>query len=251
MRIATVCCGIVLLVATGRAQDSRPGPVRPADERVLVTLKNGETLTGVAPQGIKIERLVGGRFLPSKDVRELKAGIRVWYYRDLDGYLFLEHRQVASVEVLDRLTPEQSKELSDAMAAGRRGRDDARRAATLARRAAESRPTPEEGDEPAPKPEAPKPLSETDMAVLAQFPPEEGWTPEKFGELKRRSIVLHVYPNANEQAFLDGFETWRGAFERWSALEAAKEAAKEAPKSAPKPAPARDDAPPKPDVGGV
>ncbi len=233
MRISSACCWIVLIAANVCGQDSRPGPVRPPDERVLVTLRNGETLTGVAPQGVKNERLVGGRFLPSDDTRAPKAGIRVWYYRELDGYLFLEQKQVAKVEVLDRLSSEQSKELADAMAAGRRGRDDARRAAALARRAAESRPAPEEGDEPEAPPLKPAPLTEAELAILTRFPPEEGWTPEKFGELKRRSIVLHVYPNANEQAFLDEFESWREAFGRWSALEAVKEAVKEVAKPAP------------------
>lgn len=206
-------------------QSSRPASEPARDERVSVTLKNGETLTGVALRGIKNERLVQGRFEPATDATLPKTGVRLYYYRDLDGYLFLEHKNVARLDVLDTLTREQSQELADAMRKAREGRDLARKAAAAARARPESRPAPEEGDEPGPpeRSAAPEPLSEDDRAILEKFPPSEGWSPETFGELKRRSIVLHVYPTAREQEFLDAFPSWRAAWTKQAALDAAKE----------------------------
>jgi hypothetical protein len=215
---------LVLAAAVGAAsaQSSRPASDPASDERVSVTLKNGESLTGIALRGVKNERLVAGRFEPAKDATGPKTGVRLYYYRELDGYLFLEHKQIEKLEVLDTLTREQSKELADAMAAARRGREAARKAVDAARRESESRPSPEEGDVPEDKPKrtGPEPLTEDEKALLTKFPPSEGWSPETFGELKRRSIVLHVYPNANEQEFLDNFASWQKAWTKWSALQA-------------------------------
>lgn len=202
MLAAALCC-------VAAAQDSKPAAVA-ADERVAVTLKNGESLLGVAPKGVKNERLVAGRFLASKDPSEPKTGIRVWYYRDLDGYVFLEHRQIERIEVLGKLTAEQSRELAEAIGTARRGADEARRLANAKR--AESRPAPpEEGDEPAPTPAKPEGLTDDEKALLADYPPEEGWSAEKFGELKRRSIVLDIYPTAKERGFIDRFAEWQKA----------------------------------------
>lgn len=208
MRLDVPSLAVALCVAAV-AQDSKPATVA-ADERVAVTLKNGESLLGVAPKGVKNERLVAGRFLASQDPSEPKTGIRVWYYRDLDGYVFLEHRQIEKIEVLGRLTAEQSRELAEAIGTARRGADEARRRANAKR--SESRPTPpEEGDEPAPTPAKPEGLTDDEKALLADYPPEEGWSAEKFGELKRRSIVLDIYPNAKERGFIDRFAEWQKA----------------------------------------
>ena len=90
------------------------------DERVQVILKNGHSLIGIAKQGIRCERLVRGNFKPSSDAPDRSAGIRVWYYQDLDGYIFLESKGLDRVDVLGTLTAEESRALAEAVAAARR-----------------------------------------------------------------------------------------------------------------------------------
>jgi hypothetical protein len=224
----------VFVAAFAAAQESRPAHADPPDVRVRVSLQNGETLTGVAKRGVTAEVLEGGRFSETADVALPKAGLRLWYYRDLDGYLFLEYKRIANVEALGSLTREQSKELADAIASAKRVRDEARRAAEAARKKAEEEaqegPESRPSDEGAQKPQGPE-LTAEEKALLDRFPPTEGWSPESFGELKRRSIVLDVYPNKNERDFLESFEEWRKAYAKREEIEAARavKTAKSAP----------------------
>ncbi|HYC76774.1 MAG TPA: hypothetical protein VEI02_04010 [Planctomycetota bacterium] len=214
---------LLVLIVPCVAQDSRPAD--PPDQRVAVTLKNGEKLTGIAVRGVLCERLDRGHFAPCEDPKAAKTGIRLWYYRDLDGYVFLENPLVTKIETLGPLSRDQSRDLVDAVGTAREGREAANRERVAAKRkAAESRPAPApdvEGPPAEPKPD-PNDLTEEERALLAKFPPESGWSPEKFGEIKRRMIVLDVYPNPAEQEFLDHFPAWRSAVIKHAAKEAAK-----------------------------
>jgi hypothetical protein len=205
-------------------QDPQVKDVR--DERVQVVLKNGHSLIGVAKSGVRCERLVRGKFKPCDDSAERSAGIRVWYYQDLDGYIFLEARHLDRVEVLGTLTAEESRSLAEAVAAAhgvRVHRDPGAPAAKRTDGGPDSRPIP------APEVSG---ITAEEKALLDRFPPAKGWSPEKFGELQRRKIVLHVNPTSEEQAFIDGFPAFQVAWKKWLATQ---------PAPAPAPAP-RDDA---------
>jgi len=55
------------------------------------------------------------------------------------------------------------------------------------------------------------------FALLRRFPPEKGWGKAKKKELERRSVVLGVYPNKDEQEFLDKYEEWTKLNKAWQA----------------------------------
>jgi hypothetical protein len=185
------------------------------DERVQVLLKNGHSLIGIAKAGVRCERLVRGNFKPGTDTIDRAAGIRVWYYQDLDGYIFLEAKSLERVDVLGTLTSEESRALSDAVAAahGTRMEAPASRPASPAKagETADSRPAQESNG-----------LTPAEKAVLEKFPPDKGWCPEKFGELQRKKIVLHVSPSDEEQAFIDDFPAFQGAWRKWLAAQPSK-----------------------------
>jgi hypothetical protein len=214
---------LMLFVASLAWTQGPSAPPEGKDERVQVVLRNGHSLIGIAKSGMRSERLVNGKFKPSTDPTDPRTGIRVWYYQDLDGYIFVEQKALERVDVLGSLTTDESKALSDAVAAARGAR-----AHVVA--AAASRPARKEGD---PAPES-KPATDLDgytavqKSILERFPPEKGWNPEKFGELQRRKIVLHVNPSNEEQAFIDEFPTFQEAWQRWLAAHPKSE---EAPKS--------------------
>src|SRR5688572_26758073 len=99
----------IAAVVVAQEQSSK----EPRDERVQVLLKNGHSMIGIAKAGVRTERLVRGNFKPGTDATDRGSGIRVWYYQDLDGYIFLESRSLERVDVLGTLTPEESRALSD------------------------------------------------------------------------------------------------------------------------------------------
>lgn len=53
------------------------------------------------------------------------------------------------------------------------------------------------------------------FALLFKFPPEKGWGLAKKKELVRRKVVVGVYPNKEEQEFLDNFEQWMKLHKEW------------------------------------
>jgi hypothetical protein len=186
----------------------------PRDERVQVLLKNGHSLIGIAKSGVRCERLVRGKFQSCSNPQERAAGIRVWYYQDLDGYIFLETRQLERVEVLGTLSAEESRALFDAVAAAHGSRVQRDPAPV----AADRRPDGGPDSRPAPAPEV-SGFTAEEKAIVDRFPPDKGWSPEKFGELQRRKIVLHVNPTAEEQAFIDAFPTFQVAWRKWLATQ--------------------------------
>jgi hypothetical protein len=210
---------ILVLALSSCVLSQSPAPARVADardERVQVFLKNGHSLVGIVRGGARIERLVRGRFVPSDDKTVRLAGVRVWYYQDLDGYIFLEYKSLERIEVLGVLTSDESRALADAVAAARWSRSTSN--------VASSRPsTPDRGDDgDKPADDVAGAFSAEEKALLDAYPPEKGWNPDRFGEIQRRKIVLHVNPTSEEQGFVDVFPSFQAAFRKWEAQQAAK-----------------------------
>ncbi len=199
---------LILVASIGLGSGLLAQGSEPRDERVQVVLKNGHTMVGVAKSGLRCERQVHGRFMACNDNDDRAAGIRLWYYQNLDGYIFLDRKALDHVDVLGLLTPDESRELAAAMSAANAGSGGARAA---------SRPS----SRPSPQPDRPSTTdgatySDEERALLIQFPPEKGWGPEKFGELQRRKIVMHVNPSVEEQAFVDAFPRYQVAWRKWA-----------------------------------
>jgi hypothetical protein len=201
-----------LVIASFLAAQDAPSQ-EPRDERVQVLLKNGHSMIGIAKAGVRCERLVRGNFKPCSDLADRSAGVRVWYYQDLDGYIFLDSRVLERIEVLGKLTPEESRALADAIAMAHRSRIVQLPTSRPAARGEDGT-----GSRPAPVVD-PNALTSDERALLERFPPEKGWSPEKFGELQRRKIVLHVAPSKEEQSFVDRFPDFQTAWKKWLATQ--------------------------------
>lgn len=189
MRVILVL--VLALVAHASAQ---------ADLRVQVIHRNGESFVGIARAGVKIEVSKRGQFTKGDDEKAKGAGIRVWYWSDLDGYIFIEYTSVKSVSVLGSLTSEESVALAKAMV---RVRIPVSRPAPSAETTEAPKPT-SQPTEPAPNPE--------DAPILKEFPIDEGWNLERFGTIQRRRIVLHLNPTKKEREFVERFDEFREAF---------------------------------------
>lgn len=57
---------------------------------------------------------------------------------------------------------------------------------------------------------------------IFRYPPEAGWGPDKKEELYRRAVVVGVYPNEEEQTFIDHFAEWMTQHKAWEALDKKK-----------------------------
>jgi hypothetical protein len=74
--------------------------------------------------------------------------------------------------------------------------------------------------------------------LVEEFPPSEGWNPDRKKQIEWRRTVVGVFPEPNETRFLEVYDQWLPGFEQWAA-EQAKTAegdkkAKNEPRGAPK-----------------
>jgi len=198
--------------------------------RVKVKLRNGNKITGVVKSGRFIESVDSLDFVPA-DMTTPGAGIRVWYFDDTNSFIFMSFDSIASYRIGARLTDVQVQQI-EARIAAERTRVQAMRKAMVERKRLEKLARDEdkaereaEGDV-AENGETTKPTKPADvdpmakqqakentelMALLDEFPPEEGWGQEKVAEIQRRKIVLHVFPDEKQQRFLDVFDKWKQA----------------------------------------
>jgi hypothetical protein len=209
----------------------REGKLIRTNVRVTVRLNNGSRLRGVVKQGRMIERHDGLEFVPS-DVSSDGAGMRLWYYDGTNSYIFLPFEQIKEHKIGDRLTDEEVKQLG--LELERKAREAQARAKLRGQGKGSGKPDdgeptepgkaggppaapgggtdPATGTPPAPASE-PSGLTPEQQAILAEFPPEEGWGPTRKRDLELRKIQIDVYPNAQEQKFLDNFRLWIQAYE--------------------------------------
>jgi hypothetical protein len=78
--------------------------------------------------------------------------------------------------------------------------------------------------------------------LLAEFRPDEGWSPKRKEEIEWRRSILGTAPTAEEQRFLQVYTTWFDAFNVWQADKAAKAAESSKNEKGVKGEPAKDDA---------
>ena len=205
--------------------------------RVAVRLKNGNRLTGVVKDGRLVERVDGLRFVDAQ-ARDAGAGIRIWYSGNGRNYVFVPFADFAEYEVLQRLTGKQLADIEQEMQL-----DEKRTAAAVAQQADAELATPVATENPgdgavkpampagegAGKAKAAVPGGETDPkalleqqrkwhALLAAYPPKDGWNKAKRDEIARRFVVVGAKPSENEQKFVDEFDEWEKACVHFDAV---------------------------------
>jgi hypothetical protein len=171
-----------------------------ADLRIQVNLKNGASIVGIAPGGCLSERAGRTGYETTDDRSDRRSGVRVWYYRNLDGFLFLSFRTIEEIKILNALNPKESRILREAAARARKPSD----------RRAQGAESPGGEKMRAEQPAAGESSAE-DAAVLKEFPPEQGWSAERYGEIQRRRIVNDVQPTGEEARFVEVFSAWERA----------------------------------------
>jgi len=61
------------------------------------------------------------------------------------------------------------------------------------------------------------------FVLMQRFPPEEGWGKDKKEELYRRGVVIGIFPDENEQFFLDNYDEWQSVYKEWVAMKEKEE----------------------------
>jgi hypothetical protein len=223
-------------------------------ERVEIRMRLGVVLTGmVKSRQFEVQR--GFQFHPAESEDTPGAGLRVWYAMGLNGFIFVPHEEVEGVRFLGGMTDAEVKvlvaELEDARLKAEQ--DRARAAAEMAAKraakkaeadgqAAEEAPAEEPGLEPpdtgkapgvpsagpaAAPPADPKRLAKI-KELLARFPPRE-WKPARLEEIKKRIIVLDVFPSDEERAFIENFDLWQEGYRLWQQAQGGAEKEPAAP----------------------
>ncbi len=200
-------------------QETRRGKTLSANVQILLELKNGEKIKGIVRNGRFVERDAGLDFRPS-DKRIPGAGLRIWYYNNTSSYIFIQYKYIKNYKIVRRLSDLQVKEIGDKI------RKRERREAALARKKARERieaikrrlkgeKVEEKLEKLAGEIQANEKEAKARMErakLLKEFPPAEGWGPQRIQEINLRKIALHVYPNEKEKRFIQVFEDWQKAY---------------------------------------
>jgi hypothetical protein len=209
------------------------------DKMVIVFLKNGSTIEGIARHGILSEKTVRIRRKGAKKsetiylqvpAKEKDAGIRVWYIHNVEGFNFIPYtliQQKRGIEIVRSLTLKESEQIFKDI----KKKEAELRKAEKKAKAAEARIDKE-------RTEAEKALRETEIAkkkkmdlekaraerekLLTKFPPSDGWSRERLNEIRRKWIINHIPPNAQEREFLALFEKWKKAKEEQDYIDGKK-----------------------------
>lgn len=203
-----------------KRDDMREGKVRKFNVRVRVWLHNESRLTGVVKQGRFVEKVDGLDFVEA-DVANPDAGLRLWYSDGTNSYIFVRYLDIARHRVMDTLSDEEVRAIEREVIENEKRLAAARQAQREQRKADKPGDKTEDG-QPA------KPAVETDAevsareALLAEFPPDDGWSVERAQGIERRRVIVGVAPDSKESRFLEVLEQWKAALAARQAEEAKK-----------------------------
>ncbi|MCA8968397.1 MAG: hypothetical protein KDC95_01385 [Planctomycetes bacterium] len=192
---------------------------------VRVRLRNGERLQGIVKDGNFVERPSGGLEFVRAEMTQKDAGLRLWYYNRTDGYIFLPYTMIETYKVLKRLTDNEIKVIHDEIKEAERlaraaGDERNKLLADKADAMKHGENAAEKVGELAAEIAAKKKKAEEDAAKLAlieEFPPDEGWGEERINQINIRRLTVRVFPNAKERRFIEVFDEWKKGRDLWLA----------------------------------
>lgn len=203
-------------------------------EKVRVRIRPGVEMSGVVKER-QYEVFKENRYIPVDDPETPGAGLRVYFVTGLNGFLFVRADQIIEVTFSGALTREEGLKLAEGLEAEKRRavEEKALAAAEMQRRRAAAKAAREKAGDGAGASETPgrppraaggAPGKPVDMSasekalkireLLIRFPPED-WKPSRLDEIKRRAIVLDIFPNEEESAFIDNYDLWEEGYEMW------------------------------------
>ncbi len=212
----------------------RPRPVMETcpNYRVQIRTNGGRRFSGVVTRDWRFHRHVFAGEHHKKAIYQSPESFTLRFVDGLDGLVALRWNQIARLEV---------REVLDL--AGLKAMERAQYAARVTRRQSSQRLREQEeaeknADQVEPVAEGPesksaspstKPSSTPAAArtLIDEFPPADGWTPDHKKHLEWRRTVMGVFPDEEEQRFLDNYTEWLPAYEEWVAAEEAKKAEEE------------------------
>jgi len=146
---------------------------------------------GVIRNGKLIERIVNSRFETQKSVSHPRAGVRIWWAGNSDGYIFFRYSSIETLAITGKLTAKERAEIMRRLQAKREGRD------------------PEEVAKAAAELEAKKFADIEKMSpqmrgefLMARYPEGLGWTGKRFRELRRKKMLDDVKLPPEEELFV-------------------------------------------------
>ncbi len=194
-RITLILLSILILLPAGLAQDkkkSAPIAKKPSLSgfvKIELILTNESVFQGLADKNRMVEHVKRYQYVKLDDSRksEFNAGIRLWFYDGLAGFLFFPYRRLEKVVVGRELTVKEMERVrTDAKE--RRNREEAENAKRIQAKAAAAAKT--------------DPMSELDaksQQLLDRWAPKEGWTEQKFEDLQK-SVITEAYKLTDEEA---------------------------------------------------
>lgn len=200
----------------------KDGKIVRTHSRVRVKLRNEEMMTGVVRDGLFVERPAGLEFVRA-EMKQPGAGLRLWYYNQTDGYIFIPYTMIKTYRVLQRLTDVEVKEIRDliverekrALAEGARRKEKLQERRRQQREDQETSKKLEKLAEELEADEKRKQEEKRLLKLVDEFPPAEGWGAARIRELNLRRLTIKVFPNARERRFIEVFEDWKKGHEIW------------------------------------
>lgn len=220
--------------AEGEGEEGKAPATQPAADasapsrgaRYKVTLRSGRSIVGVVTTASLYERRDGSSWVQAeKDAPG--AGIRLFFLRDQEGFVFIPTREIRASEKQSDLTEQEGKDLEKAHSnSAKRAADEreklrkdrqAREEAEKAKAAAAEDKAKGEGAE---KTKSGGAATDDQIArytaLLAKYPPTK-WSPDSPAEIEKRRIVMGLQPTDEEKAFVAVFEEWSKAYTAWKA----------------------------------
>lgn len=220
-------------IAAASQPQSKPAS-RPGEDvfhdRVQIILKNGQKLGGVVKNRRFAERADGFNF-SAADKADAGAGVRIWFSRPGQNYLFLPYKDIDSLKTVGRVSDLEVRELEQKLleeAKAKRETEADERLAELQQKE-KARESEREGEEKAAADakkkedeKAKKAAVEKAQHLLDRFPPDQGWN-----EDKKKAILAkkanHLYPTDEENAFVKTYDDWVKAVAIVKAVDAGEE----------------------------
>ena len=206
------------------AKDKEEELIPITGEKVEAKLRSGVTLMGIV-RSARTEILRGSRYIEVENTEVPGVGIRIYYAMGLNGFVFIPYENILEISFNGELTEKESREWAVRVAEAQRRADEERaraaEAAEQAKRAAEAeraeKETAGDGGPPADggaEPDLKKVRELKLRELMKRFPPQE-WKPGKLDELKKRAIILDIFPNEEERVFMDNYDLWLEGYEMW------------------------------------
>lgn len=220
--------------AEGEGEEGKAPAAQPAADasapsrgaRYKVTLRSGRSIVGIVTTASMYERRDGAAWVQAeKDTPG--AGVRLFFLRDQEGFVFIPSREIRASEKQGDVTEQEGKELEKAHSnSAKRASDEreklrkerqAREEAEKAKAAAAEDKSKSDGQD---KAKGGTATTEDQIArytaLLAKYPPSK-WTPDSPAEIEKRRIVMGLQPTDEEKAFLAVFDEWTKAHAAWKA----------------------------------